>query len=178
MKRKRYAMIVFLCVLVVWLLFYIRMSFLIKEPEEVVYRQGDTFKYYGLEITPEDLEIYDYNEFKSRYGKPDENYSDEEHDRYVVVNIHSKNKTGKDINIKAGISTWTMSIDNYSNGQSADLMGLNSVRPYEKDADVDLKLFFRFADGQTYQGNIEKIRKSTICIYMSYYPELRYIKYE
>lgn len=177
MKHRRIIIYLCVCLVVVWLLFYIRMQNIVKEPVEDMYNQGDTLKYYGLEITPGDLEVYDYNDFKKKYGKPDDDYSDELHDRYIIVNIHVKNKSGKDINIKDGISTWMMSIDNFSNGQSGDLMGLNNVSPYEKDAEVDLKLFFRFVDGTTYQGDVDKIKKSPIRIYMSYYPELRYIKY-
>ena len=72
-----------------------------------------------------------------------------------------------------------MSIDNYTNGQSLDLMEFNQIQvsPYQKDAEVDLKLFFRFRDGQTYWGDVEKIKDSPIRIYLSYYPELRYIQY-
>ena len=106
-------------------------------------------------------------------------YSDTEKDRYIVVNIHVKNISGQDIKIQNTISTWNMSIDNYTNGQSLDLMEFNQIQvsPYQKDAEVDLKLFFRFRDGQTYWGDVEKIKDSPIRIYLSYYPELRYIQY-
>ena len=163
-RKKILIAVISICVLSVWIIFFIRMHIVVKEPIEEVYRQGDILKYYGLEIAVGDLEIYDFNAEK---------------DRYIVVNIHVKNISGQDIKIQNTISTWNMSIDNYTNGQSLDLMGFNQipVSPYQKDAEVDLKLFFRFKDGQTYRGDIEKIKDSPIRIYLSYYPELRYIQY-
>lgn len=178
-RKKILIAVIFICLLSVWFIFFLRMHIAVKEPIEEVYRQGDILKYYGLEITVGDLEVYDFNEFVESYGKPDDMYSDTEKDRYIVVNIHVKNISGQDIRIQNTISTWNMSIDNYTNGQSMDLMTFNQIpiSPYEKDAEVDLKLFFRFTDGQTYQGNVEKIKASPIRIYLSYYPELRYIQY-
>lgn len=178
-RKKILIAVISICVLSVWIIFFIRMHIVVKEPIEEVYRQGDILKYYGLEIAVGDLEIYDFKGFAESYGEPDEMYSDAEKDRYIVVNIHVKNISGQDIKIQNTISTWNMSIDNYTNGQSLDLMEFNQIQvsPYQKDAEVDLKLFFRFRDGQTYRGDVEKIKDSSIRIYLSYYPELRYIQY-
>jgi hypothetical protein len=177
MKYKKCAFLFIAIVLIVWTALYIKMQVNVKEPIVTKYKQGETFKYFGLEITPNDLELYDYNEFKAKYGEPDKNYSDENNDRYVVVNLHVKNTIGKDIIVKDTISSWMMGIDNYSNGQSYDLLWEKNENPYKKNADVDLKLFYRFVDGENYKGDLKSIKESTIRVYMSFYPEERFIQY-
>ena len=108
-RKKILIAVISICVLSVWIIFFIRMHIVVKE------------------IAVGDLEIYDFKGFAESYGEPDEMYSDAEKDRYIVVNIHVKNISGQDIKIQNTISTWNMSIDNYTNGQSLDLMGFNHI---------------------------------------------------
>ena len=67
-RKKILIAVISICVLSVWIIFFIRMHIVVKEPIEEVYRQGDILKYYGLEIAVGDLEIYDFKGFAESYG--------------------------------------------------------------------------------------------------------------
>lgn len=176
--KHRSVVLFLICLLLVWICLYIRMQINVKEPIVEAYNMGEKFKYYGLEIIPMSYEIYDYYGFREKYGQPDKNMTDELNDRYIVANLHVKNTSGYDLKLKNGLETWMMGIDNYSNGQSADLEIFNKNNPYKKDAEIDMKLFFRFVDGGNYNGNTDSIKNSRIRVYMSFYPEERYVEFQ
>lgn len=178
MKHRMVIATFIIGIFIIWLILYIRMQINVKEPVVEAYHKGEKFKYYGLEITPIDFEVYDYYEFKDKYKQPDKHITGELNDRYIVANIHVKNTSGYDVKLKNGLETWMMGIDNYSNGQSDELMAFNNSNPYKKNADVDMKLFFKFVDGGNYEGSTDSIKKSRIRVYMSFYPEERYIEYQ
>lgn len=177
MKHKTFVIIcIIAAVILIWLCMYLRMNHIVPEPVEDEYVQGEEIRYYGLKIVPGDMEIYTNAGMQEMYGKIDD-FDDDPKAVYVVVNLHVINESGCDVNIEEGINAWIMSIGYFSNGQCCNLRSMNHKNPYAKDAETDLKLFYRFADG-VYKGNAETVRKSSVKVYFSYYPETRYIKYQ
>lgn len=173
MNYKKVLLLLCIVFLIIWSVLFYRINHNIKQPIYSYYEIGDSFLYYGLEITPMKISLYEKNSFENEFGY----LLTEEYDDLliIVVDLHIKNSSGYDIRIKDSLHTWMIETNNFSNGQNMEFMNLNTSDPYKKDSDVDYKLFFQFMNGINYFGGIEKLKKSEIRLYMSFYPEARCI---
>ena len=163
--------------LLIWVVGYLWINNRVKQPMKTVYREGDTFLYYGMEITVGKKEVYSAHEFCKISPVRLQADRDLEHGIVLVINFHIRNTSGYDIHLKEGLQNWQAETgDYYYNGQMYELL-MASEYPYKKDSEMDFQMFFFFIDGQNFSGGIESFRESEVRVYMSYYPESRYIQY-
>ena len=162
---------------VLWIIGFVRINTNIIQPLDQPYRVGESFHYYGLEITPIDAETYDSDSFKNEFGY-DFGGNNTEGLLIVAVKVHVKNISGESIKIKNNLHTWVIETDYFRNGQQIEFAYLNREEPYTAGSDMEYYLFFTFRDGENYQGGIKRLKSAEKRVYFGFYPEARYMLFE
>lgn len=170
--------------LAVWIYFVYDINAAYPSPKNYEYKEGETFEYYGLKVTPKEIEVFDYDEFCQKIeGFRDYSEGDEvfENSIYFLAHIHVENPAKEDKIFKfADISTWMLEVDNCSNGMSDDLAYLVDYSDdiYKAGSNMDIVLPYYL-----YKENIrcktkEELLQHDIKIVAKYYPKKEYIYYE
>ena len=176
MKYKRLVILLVIGAILLWGVGYFRINLVYRETEFISYHEGDLFHYQGMDITVGSLERYSAEEFERKTGKS-LSLRDRKDTLVVVANLHVKNVSGRDLVLKSGLQHWQIETEDfYCNGQSYELTEKKNFS-YKKDSNMDCQLYFTFHDGSNFQGGLKRLRESSMRIYISYYPEARYIQY-
>ena len=182
MKYCKYVFAV-LCIAIIgiWIYLVYDINEAYPSPEDVVYKKGETFEYYGLKITPEDVQIYTYDEMCDQYEELKNDSSNvEERSKYyyIIVTLHIKNENKNEIIIKDDlVSYWMLETGLAANGMDMDMSYVVDYTSdifkmdYEGEIEVPYFVYCEEVDNMSKQ----EILNQGIKIVLNYYPDKKYI---
>lgn len=182
MKYCKYILILLTAVVLgVWVYLVYDINRAYPSPAETVHELGQTFEYYGLEITPKSVEIYSYEEMCGKYTELQNTGAESKEKNeymYVIATVHIKNVNINEIVAKDSIvSYWTMETGIAANGMNNELAYIvdYSSNTFENGFDKDIEIPFCVLKDSIENRSKEEILSQGIKIVMNYYPHKEYI---
>lgn len=172
-----------LFVFFLWGYFVYDINVAYPSPQNIVYKENQSFEYYGMKVTAGALEICNYDEICNKIDGYKEYTKDDrimQNSYYILVNIHVENPSVQDISLKnTGFTYWMIESGNCANGVSQEMIYMvdysNDV--YKAGSNMDIELPFYIYKENTTAKSKEELLEQGIKIVAGYYPDKEYIFY-
>ncbi len=178
---KLIAVVLTIVILGIWVYLVYDINRAYPSPEEIIYKKNETFDYYGLDITPKNIDIYSYEELCKKYHGFENTVTKQEGEMFVIVTLHIKNTNTNKIETKDNpLSYWRLETGMETNGMEGELAYIVDYSSeifnvgFEGDVEMPFSIYKRYLDGKSE----EEILEQGIKIVADYYPYKKYILFQ